>query len=458
MEAMMKRLALPFGMLALVAAGGAIAGCEQTPPPNTPPQPWGTQPAMPALPGQPSQDPVGPQIVAPPTPTAGGAAAGPALPQMNAPALAYYNQGVAAFGNADLSAAAQAFTQAVQADPQAFKAHYSLGVVQERLGNSGAASAAYQQSFTVQPDFVDGMVAYALLQAATGNLSEADNFLTQKRGAMNKSAHLASALAEVKSLQKDSATAQTIAQEALKLDPAHSPAMLVIARDHWRGRRLDLALYALKAILDGFGDANPPRDKHNAEAHLLRATIGLEQDRRVEAIEAFKKAMELRPDLVVARLRVATHLLESGGAAEAVPILQKALQYDASNLAAHLILGDAYRLTGEYAKAKQEFDWVQEKDPTLPQVHYNLGLLYLLAPKLDGLTPREQLDAGTAALNKFKELASKGDQADVDELLKRASLKKAELDALAAAESAAAPPPPTASAAASEAPVEGGGG
>src|SRR5207253_201845 len=102
----------------------------------------------------------------------------------------------------------------------------------------------YQQSYAVQADFVDGMVAYAMLLAKQNNLSEADNFLTQKRAALGKSAPLAAALAEVKSLNNDSASAQNVAQEALKLDPSYAPAMMVIARDHWRGRRLDLSLYA----------------------------------------------------------------------------------------------------------------------------------------------------------------------------------------------------------------------
>jgi hypothetical protein len=58
------------------------------------------------------------------------------------------------------------------------------------------------------------------------------------------------------------------------------------------------------------------------------------------------------------------------------------------------------------------------------------------------MTPREQVEAAMAALTKFKELASKAEQGDVDELLKRASLKKVEIDAIAAANAPPPPPPP----------------
>ncbi len=46
-----------------------------------------------------------------------------------------------------------------------------------------------------------------------------------------------------------------------------------MARDHYRARKLDLAKYALQAMLEGFGESSPARDKDNAEAHLLRGLM-----------------------------------------------------------------------------------------------------------------------------------------------------------------------------------------
>src|SRR5262249_52516097 len=151
---------------------------------------------------------------------------------------------------------------------------------------------------------------------------------------MPKSAAVAATLAEVKSLQKDTGSAQRIAQEALKINPDYRPAMVIIARDHYRNRRLDLALYALQAILDGFGDENPPRDKDNAEAMLLRGLIYREQGQRQQAMEEFRRAVGKRPDLVEARVQLATFLLEAGGAEEALPILEGAVRFDSESLPA----------------------------------------------------------------------------------------------------------------------------
>jgi len=170
-------------------------------------------------------------------------------------------------------------------------------------------------------------------------------------------------------------------------------------------------------------------------------------------MEAFKKTLALRPDLVVARLRLATYLLESGGAAEALPMLQTAIKYDADNLGAHLSLGDAYRLTGQYQAAKQEFDWVKSRDSSQAAVHYNLGLLYLFAPSVPGMGKRQQVMAAISSFNQYKKLRGKAaDDSDVDELLNRANLKKAEIDALEAAKHPkAVKAPPATSATASAA-------
>lgn len=413
----------------LVVCALSALGCEE--PPKVPPQP----------------QPSGPGFMTPPEPGSGQVQHGvaddlpPGAPRMNAQAAALYQQGMQAWATGDLAQAKAFFTQATQADPKAFQAFYSLGAIQERLGDPGALES-YEKSFQIVPEYERAVVAYGVLMARGGKTSEADAFLVKQRAKKPKSAALAAALAEVKSLMNDTASAQDLAREALKIDPGYAPAMMTIARDHYRNRRLDLALYALKAILEGFSVESPARDPDNAEAHLLKATILAEQDNRVAAMESFRRALELRPDLTAARLKLATYLLESGSAEEALPMLQTALKYDADNVAAHLSLGDAYRLTSQFALALKEFEWVKQRDSSLPQVHYNLGLLYLFAPEIPGMTKKQQVLAAIASLEKFKELSAKGDRSDVDELLDRAKLKKAEIEALEAAKNPQPAPAP----------------
>src|SRR5688572_22274236 len=120
-----------------------------------------------------------------------------------------------------------------------------------------------------------------------GRVSGAEAFARGAAAKYPDSAAVLAALAEIYSARGDSPSAQQFAQKALKKDPDYRPAMVTLARDHYRARRLDLALYTLTAILDGYGQENPPRDKNDADARLLRALILKEQGKRKLAIEEF---------------------------------------------------------------------------------------------------------------------------------------------------------------------------
>ena len=363
-------------------------------------------------------------------------------PKMNESARGPYMQALEAFGRGDLLASKKLFLQAISADPKAYQAHYSVGVILERLADPDAL-ARYRQAFTIVPDYEPAIMAYGMLLARRGNATEADQFLTERHAQMPKSAAVATALAEVKSIQRDTGSAQQLAQAALKANPNYAPAMVALARDHFRNRRLDLAKYALQAILDGFGDNNPPRSKDNAEARLLRALILKEEGHRAAAIAELEVVLAKRPDMVDAGVQLATYYLESGNPDKAEPLLQKALAYNKDNLVAHLNLGDCHRLRGRPADAKREFDWVLAKDSSLVQVHYNLGLLFLFGDNFPGKTPVQQVDAAIAALEKYKELRGRSSAAagsDAEQLITRAKAKKAMLEAEAKAGTPAAAP------------------
>jgi Tfp pilus assembly protein PilF len=448
MKARTSFLRTVFAVSSVLLVPAGIAACSDDPPVKAPAQPAATGPKPAAgqpqvgMSDKPSSARVGDAPPAAPRPALSGQASG------------VYQQALQAFANGDLAVAKKHFEEATQADPRSHQAFYSLGVVQERLKDAGAA-ASYRQAFTLVPDYEPALIAYAMLLAKKGQISEADRFLTEKRGQMPKSAAIAATLAEVKSLQKDTGSAQRIAQEALKINPDYRPAMVIIARDHYRNRRLDLALYALQAILDGFEPVaeNPPRDKDNGEALLLRGLIYKEQNNRFGAMDMFRRAVSKRPDLVEARVQLGAALLAAGSADEAMPMLEGAVRYDADNLAGHLNLGDAYRLVQKYGDAKREFEWVLAHDAGLPQVHYDLGLLYLYAPSVPGMTGKQQIAEAIKELNRFRELRSRDEKDDSEELLNSAKIKEGEINAASAPVTPVAPatPPPSAAPAAGSA-------
>ena len=426
MNRRLRSYALVLVTVGVAALGSACGGAKKqanvaTPPPAGQQAPYGQGPQV--------QQPAYPQQ-APPPPS--GAAA-PGKLEMNGSAQSAYQKGIAAYAAGDLAGAKSALQQAVSSDPKAYQARYSLGVVLERMGDASALTE-YRQATTIKPDYEPAILANALLIANKGSIGEAETYLNGKMGQLPNSAGVTAALAEIKSMQRDTASAQRLAQEALKKNSDYRPAMVTIARDHYRNRRLDLALYALQAILDGFGTDNPPRDKDNPDAHFLRGLILKEEGRRAAAINEFKLAATLRPDLVAARVELASYYLEAGNAVEAQPLLEGALRYDANNVIAHLNLGDCYRLASRIPEAKAQFDWVLAHDTSLAQVHYDLGLLYLFAPTIPGMDAKRQTDEAIAEINKYQQMRGKlaaGQSDDSEELLNRAKQKQADLQAQA---------------------------
>lgn len=364
-----------------------------------------------------------------------GASADDGRPDMNPAAVAAYRAGQEAFKRGDLAGAKAQFQAAVRADANAYEAHFALGATLQRLGEPAAAISAYRRALDIAPAYGPAVEAVTRLYILEERVSDAEALLNQLRSKTKGDAAVLAALAEVKSVQKDSGAAQDFAQQALKANPDYKPAMVALARDHYRNRRLDLALYALTAILDGYGPENPPRDKDNGEARLIRALIYKEQGQRKPAIDELARVLEVRPDIVEARLNLAVFMLEAGNSNEAIPVLEGALAYDPNDVLVHLNLGDAYRLQGRPDEALKQLEWVTRAAPKLAQAHYNIGLVYLFSANPPGITPAQAVDKAIEAFETYKKMqprtrAGAGD--DADELLARARNKKAVMEAMSA--------------------------
>jgi tetratricopeptide (TPR) repeat protein len=358
-----------------------------------------------------------------------------AEPSLSPAAAKAYAAGMLAFEDADLKGAAEQFSRALTLDHRAYPAHLGLGIVHERRGELAKALESYSAALALAPEYGPALAAKVRLLLGMGRAAEAESFARAAVAKHADSAAALGALAEVMSARGDSAAAQELAQKALKKDPDYRPAMMTLARDHYRARRLDLSLYTLTAILDGYGQENPPRDKNNADARLLRAQIYKERGKRKLAMEELAAVLALRPDLVSARLQLSAYMLEAGNAEEARPLLERALEYDPGNVLVHLNLGDAYRLLGKPQDALDHLNWVSRKDDSLAQTHYNLGLVYLFSAEVPGVTEKQAIDHAIEAFERFKKLeprAARGAGDDVDDLIARARNKKAILEALEA--------------------------
>ena len=146
-------------------------------------------------------------------------------------------------------------------------------------------------------------------------------------------------------------------------------------------------------------------------------------------IDELKKAIALRPDLVEARVHLATYMLEAGNAAEAAPLLEGALRYDTTNVLAHLNLGrrlSAARQDGRGASASST-GWRRRTRARAGALQPRAALS-VLATTCPGMTPTQAAEQGHQRARAVQEAAAasgRGANDDTDELITRAKTKKA---------------------------------
>jgi hypothetical protein len=102
-----------------------------------------------------------------------------------------------------------------------------------------------------------------------------------------------------------------------------------------------------------------------------------------QAVDEFKKALDLAPGSAREHLNYGLALLRAARTKEGVAELQRAQKLDPSIPHTWFNLGIAFKKEGDYAPAVAQFEGLLRLVPDEPVSHYNLGVLHKLADKRD---------------------------------------------------------------------------
>jgi len=160
-------------------------------------------------------------------------------------------------------------------------------------------------------------------------------------------------------------------------------------------------------------EINPNYDiAHNnlGDAFLHRGQVD-------EAMDQFRKALEINPSYVVAHNNLGNALSQKGQVDEAVAEFQKALEINPSYNVAHNNLGNALLKKGQVDEAVAEYQKALEINPNFDFAHNNLGL---------ALLQKGQVDEAMVQFQKALEINS--DFAEAHNNLGKAFLQKGQVD------------------------------
>ncbi|HEY6877962.1 MAG TPA: tetratricopeptide repeat protein [Polyangiales bacterium] len=288
---------------------------------------------------------------------------------MNGSAKSDYEDGIKKARQGDLAGARGEFDSAVKSDPNAFLALHALGVISDREGKESQALDYYRRALRVQPDYEESAQGIVAIYLRQGQSDKALSFMQPLAQQWERNLYLQAYYADLLTEVNRPADAVNVARAALRRDERFVPAMISLIRANLKSGKVELADSIIEQALGV--------DEQNAELHFIKGKRLVADQRLGDALNEFRRAVELDPDYAEARMELALRLLAGANYDEALTQLQAVDKLTPKLVEVQLALGDAYRSKGQWENAKASFDKALRMRTDLPQAHFNLALMYM---------------------------------------------------------------------------------
>lgn len=289
-------------------------------------------------------------------------------------------------------AALEALHALAKEEPGAFVAHYNAGVLYERLGEQKRAIASYREALRIKPDYAPASDNLTRIYLREGDTRRAEADLRRRISAFPENLALRNQLVRVLLHQDQQDEAEAEAKRILKADERNVEAMLNLAT-LWHGqKKYELA----KQVLDNAREISPD----DAVVWNALAFTHLALGHKPLALEAFRRAAELREDFPEAHNNLGALLNEANDCAAAIQALETAVRHAPDYPQVRMNLGNAYRCAREFAKAQAEYEKVLELDPRASDALFNLAILHLDG-EMEGVERLERLKKSVAFFDRY---------------------------------------------------------
>src|SRR3979409_2683101 len=153
------------------------------------------------------------------------------------------------------------------------------------------------------------------------------------------------------------------------------------------------AIVLLIAALLAGADSGRLQDAELCRHRNLGKALYENPTTQAQAVDEFKKALDLAPNSARERLNYGLALLRAGKTKEGVVEIEKAQQQDPKIPHSWFNLGIVYKKDSEYDKAITQLEHMTQLVPDEPKSHYNLAVLYKLNGKQDAAVKEFEISA-----------------------------------------------------------------
>ncbi|HYR86008.1 MAG TPA: tetratricopeptide repeat protein [Terriglobia bacterium] len=256
--------------------------------------------------------------------------------------------------------------------PQKARPHFNLGQAYQEAQRLPEASREYEHALAIKPD----------ISAAYSNIAAID----LDRGQYSK--------------------AEQMLLKVTSLSPDFTEGFINLGVFYIRTRATDKAIDALNRAVK--------LNRESFPAHFNKGEALTQKGDFKAALESYKEAVRLRPDIDAFRLGLAAGYVRAGEFASAEKEYMALMTTPVGPEAARN-LGVLYRDSGDTAKAMAYFNQAGRMRTVFPELHHDIGILYLKKSMVKEaieqfeITIREQPDYAPAYINLALAYQAKGD-------------------------------------------------
>ena len=321
-------------------------------------------------------------------------------------------QGLKALDQRQYQTAVQAFTRAIEADPDNYAAHFNLALAYGFLHRDSEGIQEYRKTLALKPGLYPAELNSAILLLREKKPADALPLLQDAVRQKPKEFRPRRYLADAQLQCADAPAAESNYRLALEIDPKSAPAELGLGRalategnltdaaphfrraadldPDYRDALLELAdLYEKQHRLpDALAIYSQFPDNAAVQEHV--GELMLENKQYTAAIPRLEMAYQKDPTQAN-RLALALSYVSAGQFDKAIPLFEKAVAADPDNYEVRMMLGRALRDARQYPGAAREFSEALKLKPEEAKTWSDLaGMLYMIGDYQQALAAFER--------------------------------------------------------------------
>lgn len=262
--------------------------------------------------------------------------------------------------------AADAYREALRADPNNPQLHYNLSLALDQLGDHAVERGELEKAIQLQPDLAVAHNQLGVLALRSNRIDEAEKEFKKAVASAPRDAESQNNLGVVYNREGKDADAATLYQQAIESDPKYTKAYVnlgLLLAQHGQVEQGEQQFR--KAI-----EMNPEDPGAYTALGMIQGKTG----RGGDAVESFRKVVALEPASADAHLNLGIALADQYNRPEGFKEFQEAARLDPKSADVHYNLGRFYFESANYEEARKELEEAVRLDPNQGSALYFLAL------------------------------------------------------------------------------------